>query len=354
MKENLVNYLACPRCGKDFRLNVMKKRSGEILDGVLTCNSRHRFYIKGGIPRLLLGGGSNTRTFEQNRKSFSSKWKRYHRLHLTKKWTDVHDRWFLQRFGWMTKKKFRAFLNTRSMILDAGTGVGSGVKILAHNPKSQVFAIDAADGIDFAYKQYGSEKNIHFIQADIMHLPFKKGFFDFIVSDQVLHHTKNTARSFMALTELLDRNGMISIYVYKVKGPMREFADDLIRKSTVNMTQRQCREFSRDMAVLGKHLTKISQKITIPRDIPLLKIKAGTYDVQKFVYWNFLKCYYSIDMPLEHSVAVNYDWYFPEYAHRHTPEQVRKWFADVKLKITHFDEIESGISVTGKKHILLS
>ena len=40
---------------------------------------------------------------------------------------------------------------------------------------------------------------------------------------------------------------------------------------------------------------------------------------------------------------------------RYSPEQqafrkeVRKWFKDVKLKIVHFNEIESGFSVNGKK-----
>jgi len=28
---------------------------------------------------------------------------------------------------------------------------------------------------------------------------------------------------------------------------------------------------------------------------------------------------------------------------------VKKWFKDTKIKTTHFKEIESGISVTGKK-----
>lgn len=346
MKESLVKYLICPKCGKDFSLKVSKKRSSEILEGALICKKRHKFSIKGGIPRFVI---DKKRLFTRNNESFSSKWKNYNQTHLAKKWISIHDRWFLERFGWKTRKKLRKFLNTRSTILDAGTGVGSGVKLLSLNPKSQVFAIDAAEGIDFAYKKYGVAKNIHFLQADIRAPPFKKGFFDFICSDQVLHHTKDTESSFKILAKLLNKNGVISIYVYKVKGPMREFIDDFIRRSTINMTEKQCAEFSKDMATLGKSLTQINKKITIPRDIPLLQIKAGTYDVQRFIYWNFLKCWWSADVPFEQSVATNYDWYFPEYAYRHTPEQVRKWFVDTGLKISHFDEIESGLSVTGDR-----
>ena len=69
------------------------------------------------------------------------------------------------------------------------------------------FALDASDSIDFAHKKYGRSPNIHFIQADIRQLPFKKSFFDYIFSDQVLHHTKNTSTSFKYLTKFLQKSG---------------------------------------------------------------------------------------------------------------------------------------------------
>jgi hypothetical protein len=47
-------------------------------------------------------------------------------------------------------------------------------------------------------------------------------------------------------------------------------------------------------------------------------------------------------------VGVNFDWYSPKFAYRHTPDEVRKWFKESKIKIITFKEIESGISVTGK------
>ena len=67
--------------------------------------------------------------------------------------------------------------------------------------------------------------------------------------------------------------------------------------------------------ILGKNLSKIKKTITIPKDIPLLEIKAGTYDIQRFIYWNFLKCWWSGDVPFEQSIATNFDWYYPEYAY---------------------------------------
>ena len=323
-----------------------KKKSDEILNGTLTCLKNHKFPIKNGIPRFVV---DKSKGFVQTENSFSSKWKNYNRTYHSQRWFNVQKRWFLERFGWNTISNLNMFLKTRTRILDAGTGVGNSAKLFSSNPKADVFAIDASESIIFAYKKYGRIPNIHFLQADIQKLPFKKNFFDFICSDQVLHHTKNTERSFKMLTKLLAKKGMISIYVYKIKGQIREYTDNFIRKSTVKMTEKQCIEFSRDMALLGKNLSKIKKTITIPKDIPLLQIKAGTYDVQRFIYWNFLKCWWSKDVPFEQSVATNFDWYFPEYAYRHNPKEVKNWFKKSKLRISHFNEIESGISVNGVK-----
>ncbi|NDB92696.1 MAG: class I SAM-dependent methyltransferase, partial [Nitrososphaeria archaeon] len=44
-----------------------------------------------------------------------------------------------------------------------------------------------------------------------------------------------------------------------------------------------------------------------------------------------------------------FDWYFPKFAYRHTPNEVRNWFKESKIKVVTFKEIESGISVTGRK-----
>jgi len=342
----LVQCLICPKCSQKLILKYSKKKSNEILEGNLICSKNHKFPIKDGIPRFVV---DREKTFVKTENSFSSKWKNYNKTYHTKKWFDSQKKWFLERFGWKTSANFNKFLKTRTRILDAGTGIGNSAKLFSSNPKADVFAIDASESVIFAYKKYGNLPNIHFLQADIRKLPFKKNFFDFICSDQVLHHTKNTESSFKMLTKLLAKKGIISIYVYKIKGPMREFADNFIRESTIKMTEKQCIEFSKDMALLGKNLSKIKKTITIPQDIPVLQIKAGTYDVQRFIYWNFLKCWWSGDVPFEQSVATNFDWYFPEYAYRHFPKEVKKWFKDSKLRIIQFNEIESGISVNGKK-----
>lgn len=345
MKERVLEFLVCPICKKSFSLKIIKQNKSEIETGTMRCNNGHSFNITHGIPRLVV---DKTDGFVKTEDAFSAKWRKYNKYYHEKKWYLFQQNWFLDRFGWKNLDNFKRFLKTRTRILDAGTGLGNSAKLFSANPKCDVFAIDASDSIEFAFKKYGSAKNIHFIQTDLRKLPFKNQSFDFICSDQVLHHTKDTETSFKYLTRFLKKNAIISIYVYSKKSPMREYADDYIRQYTTKMSPQECVEFSKDMTYLGKNLSKLKKKIRIDRDIPVLGIKAGTYDVQRFIYWYFLKCFWAEDGNFERSVGVNFDWYFPKYAYRHTQQEVKKWFHQTKLTITHLQEIESGISVTGK------
>lgn len=89
-------------------------------------------------------------------------------------------------------------------------------------------------------------------------------------------------------------------------------------------------------------------EIEVP-DIPILQIKQGKYDLQRFVYYNFIKCFWNDDFTYDENVMTNFDWYHPKYAHRHSPEEVKEWFENLGLKMIVFDVGESGISVRGEK-----
>lgn len=347
MKERLLNFLVCPTCRSPIDVKIKKKKGSEILDGLILCTKcKDRFKIIRGIPRFVV---DTTKDFVRTEEAFSAKWRKHHKNHQAKDWINFQKKWFLERYGWKTESNFKKFLNTKNKILDAGTGIGNSAKFLSLNPDADVFALDASDSVDFAYEKYGKLPNVHFLQADLRQLPFSKKFFDYIYSDQVLHHTKNTGTSFKYLTKFLTNSGHISIYVYNKKAPVREYVDDYIRKTTVKMSVEECTEFSKQMAYLGRSLSKLKKKIKIPYDIPILGVKSGEYDVQRFIYWHFLKCFWDESDNFERSVGVNFDWYSPKYAYRHTPPEVKKWFKETKIKITSFKEIESGISVTGLK-----
>ena len=43
----------------------------------------------------------------------------------------------------------------------------SKIYYLSNKNASTVFAIDASESIDFAFKKYGKKSNLHFLQADL-------------------------------------------------------------------------------------------------------------------------------------------------------------------------------------------
>jgi uncharacterized protein YbaR (Trm112 family) len=54
MKKELLDILACPVCKKPLGLTVTEEKQGEIVSGVLRCDScRHDYQIKDTIPDLL-------------------------------------------------------------------------------------------------------------------------------------------------------------------------------------------------------------------------------------------------------------------------------------------------------------
>jgi hypothetical protein len=67
------------------------------------------------------------------------------------------------------------------------------------------------------------------------------------------------------------------------------------------------------------------------------------------VYWHFAKLYWNERLTLEENTHVNYDWYHPRYAHRHSEEEVRAMCAAAGLQVVHLDAQESGFTVRALK-----
>ena len=233
--------------------------------------------------------------------------------------------------------------------MDAGTGLGRDSLLYSENTSGQVFGLDISESIYIAFRHVGHLPNLHLLRADLTALPFRRNFFDFIASDQVIHHTPNTEKSFKGLSRYLAPNGQLAVYVYKKKGPIREFCDDFLRRHYTQSTEKECYSFSRAMTLLGRELSNLQIEFEVPEDIPILKIKAGKYNLQRFIYWNVFKCYWNDDLDLETNIMTNFDWYHPQYANRHSPDEIERWCRQTNMEIVHFDVIESGISVRAKK-----
>jgi ubiquinone/menaquinone biosynthesis C-methylase UbiE/uncharacterized protein YbaR (Trm112 family) len=347
MKSQLIDWMVCPATGDSLSVKVEEESGGEILEGEVVSSGGRRYPISGGVPRMLsedlVDAGQ-----KETRDAFSSKWQRAQNFGHEEKSRSFYVNWYLERYNFGNIEALQGFLKGKKRVLDAGTGVGRDTRLYAENCPGQVFGVDLSKSIEFAYQHLKDYPNVHLIQADLTRLPFPDSFFDFIACDQVLHHTRNTEESFHRLVRHLASGGDLSVYVYRKKAPIREFADDFLRDAARRMTEEEAWRLAEQLTDLGRALSEVNARVTVP-DVPALGIKSGTYDVQRFIYWHMLKCYWNADLSYGDSVITNYDWYRPLYAHRHTVDEVRKWYADAGLEIVTLHECDAGISVRGRK-----
>lgn len=342
MKPSLLAYLRSPLDGSEFRLDARDERDGEILAGALSDASGNTFPIIDGLP-LFAEDLSDDETF-------GFKWRligdTYGREGATR---EFRQQWYLDRFGFATRERLLAFVREHGMVLDAGTGSGVDAEVFAE-AGVPVVAVDLSkDAAGATYRRLGHLPNLHVLQADLTRLPFASNAFDFVSCDQVLHHTPDTHASFGALVRHLCPGGHLALYVYSKKAPIREFADDLIRDHVRGMSADECYEFCRGITLLGKALAEIEATVDVPEAIPVLGVEAGPQDVQRLIYWIVLKCFWNPDYDFTTNNIVNFDWYHPRYAYRHTPDEVRSWHAEHGLDIERLEVVPSGIASVARR-----
>ena len=237
--------------------------------------------------------------------------------------------------------------------LNAGCGVAWSEYLFNINSKVNRFAIDISLSVEAAYAKTKNMDNVCIIQADLNQLPFEKNYFDIIFSAGVLHHTGNTRGSFRNLCEFLKPSGIIGVYIYCTKPFIRELVDEEIRKITTKLDYNQCHEFSKQMTMLGASFYQLKKKIIIKEDIPLLNIKKGEYNLQRFIFDHFVKCFYNEKLGPDVCDMINLDWYHPQYASHHTKDEIESFFVENNIKDIKFVQPKgwehSGYFVSGRK-----
>ncbi len=350
MKSSLLEVLVSPGDHRPLRLNGSPSANGqETLEGSLSDEGGREFPIRAGVPRMVPPGESGAGGDQSaSAETFGAKWASLE--------PDQRDRlaamqreWFDRRFGFGDEQGLASFLGERDRILDAGTGPGLNAHRFASLTDNEVVGMDLSDSVSGAQETFGDRPNLHYVQGDILDPPFPPESFDFVVSDQVIHHTPDCPRAFRTLAGLLRPGGQIAVYVYRKKPLMRELADEHVRALTTEMSVEECRRFSEQITELGRELSELGATVKLDQGVPLLGIEPGEHDVQRLIYWCFLKIYWNEDLGEELSTLINFDWYHPVYASRHTTDEVLGWVRDAGLEVVHTDVIESGISVRAKR-----
>lgn len=287
----------------------------------------------------------------QTEKSFGFKWAKRDTYESQSVKAAISN-WLIERYLDGEENLSGRYCFENAKMLDAGCGSGVSSLLLFGKTLEKVryLGVDISDAVDIARDRF-NEMNIgaEFIQADITNLPFNSSEFDMIFSEGVLHHTDSTEKSLKYLVTLLKPNGFFLFYVYRKKAPIREYSDDYIREQLSYLDNKDAWEALIPISMLGRELGKLNTTIRISEDIPILGIPSGTYDLQRFFYWFFMKAYYRPDFSLEEMNHINFDWYRPMNCHRHTENEIEKWCFEANMKIIRMKIEEAGITVIAQK-----
>ena len=288
---------------------------------------------------------------KQTNEVFSLKWAQYSKEDIVEqeKLFAFQREWYLKLYGFESEQDFAKFLQTKKIILDAGCGLGYKAKWFADlSPESIVIGMDFSDAAYIAADRYKKTKNLFFIKGDIADTNLNKMSIDYVSCDQVIHHTENVAQTYKELSRILTDNGEFAVYMYAKKALPRELVDDHFRSATKHISYEDMMKLSEQLTDLGKTLSELNISIDVP-DIPLLGIKGGVMDIQRFVYWNFIKCFWNEDLGRVTSVSTNYDWYSPSNATRYSVEEFLQYATDNKLETVFLHSEEACHSGRFKK-----
>ena len=271
---------------------------------------------------------SGDKNQQQTNEMFSEKWEKVEEQDVMQSAQKFQLQWHMPLYGFKDEKDLSYFLSSKRIIIDAGCGLGYKSAWFAQlAPSSTVIGIDFSESISIAANRYKDIKNLYFVRGDIAKTGLLPNSIDYILCDQVIHHTENPEKTFSHLASLLKKDGEFACYVYAKKALPRELLDEYFRTAVHGYSKEELWDFSKQLTELGKRLSELNIKFISP-DIPLLGIKGGEYDIQRFIYWNFIKCFWKEELGREICDSTNFDWYSPSNASRYNVEEFNKWGTD--------------------------
>jgi ubiquinone/menaquinone biosynthesis C-methylase UbiE len=296
--------------------------------------------------------GTFIETQSQTSNAFSDKWNQYRYGSADFDRMVEHQKaWYLDLYGFDSETALANFLNDCSLVLDAGAGKCHKAAWFAElSPSTLVLAADISESLNEAAEHYKHIDNLFFVRCDIGRMPFfSNELFDYVSCDQVIHHTADPFTTFRELVRIIRSKGALSVYVYRKKALPRELLDEHFRQLSRSLGHDQLMELSEQLTELGRVLSSLNQELEIPQ-IPVLGIEGGKMTVQRFLYWNFLKCFWSEDQGFRNSVMINYDWYSPSQAFRYSEQEFRSWIEAEELQEIHFHKERACYSGRFLKH----
>ena len=113
MKFSLTSLICSPLDGSPLELEITKSSNGEIKEGFFADSSGNRFPIVEGIPLFAQEAATD--------ETFAFKWRLIGNSYGYEQHTrSARQNWYLERFGFETRRQLLEFLRTKELTLDAG------------------------------------------------------------------------------------------------------------------------------------------------------------------------------------------------------------------------------------------
>lgn len=166
-----------------------------------------RYPIVDGVPRMLppttVEAERSRALSARTQESFGYEWEHFDRM--LPEYDDLARRYFAL---------VPPDLLEGALVLDAGCGMGRWARYVGERPVRRLYALDYSRAIDRAAVTLDPQERTHCVQADLRHLPFRPGTFDFIYSLGVLHHLVDPNAGMRSLVERLKPDGALLVYLY--------------------------------------------------------------------------------------------------------------------------------------------
>ncbi|MBI5630347.1 MAG: methyltransferase domain-containing protein [Elusimicrobia bacterium] len=339
MKPRLLTWLSSPCCAMEMKFAALEKyptrEVTELQFGSLACRACGKEYpIRGGIPRLL--GPGQDRRDRRTAKSFAWEWMRY------------PGSFPEDRAVFLAETQLPAEAFAGKLVLDAGCGMGR-YALEALSLGAEVVALDLSESLERLRQAAEAEPRLHLVQGDLLRLPLKKGAFDIVYSQGVLHHAPGTGQAFRQVAQRVRPGGFLSVWVYGKAGKFEEFATNPIREDRAWVRRR--RRLAWVIVTLRHWISDFLRMFTTRLPIPLLYVLcfplalAGALPGIKYLT-------FSVHPRFRVRLIENFDWLAPPYQYHHTKEELASWFVEAgfdPLKILAHGLVPKP-GILGRKH----
>ena len=228
MKARLLDWMQCPWCRGHFSVVPLDGSvETDVEEGLLACACGRVFPIVRGIPRVLPdafalnpefvakygdrlppdlprpdANAPNADAIRRTRESFGYQWTVFSEMVI-----DFREN-FLQYISPVEETFFRGKRG-----LDLGCGFGRHI-YNASKFGAEMVGVDISDAIESTRVNTQGMGNVHLVQADVYHLPFRPGAFDFAYSIGVLHHLPEPEKGYQCVVQLVKPGGSVFVWVY--------------------------------------------------------------------------------------------------------------------------------------------